>query len=280
VNPDTRESTPEVKPVNKLLGQAAKWFAALAAVVSLLGLALALLGYGVSLAAEAVFGMPHSVIFDSSFELIDLASVALAQMGARSIRLLLDIDTLLAIYRLTWPVLLLMAAVVAGMLWVLSPKVIQWLTSRKTTKLATPAQAPRMSPHWRFGLGLLAVIPGVPLVMMLMLAVMTIVFVLLSFIPMMGVVAGTAYIDEWVLQPGQCFPLVNLPERLRAPKPDEGRSSTKVTHCIAVVKDGRALARGRVVFMSAKAAILFDPADGTVRKVPIADAVVEVLPAL
>lgn len=58
------------------------------------------------------------------------------------------------------------------------------------------------------------------------------------------------------------------------------KSPTKAVQCVAVAKDDKLIGRGRVVFMTSKAIVLFEPKDGTVRKVPTADAVIEVVPAL
>src|ERR1035437_6544388 len=56
------------------------WLAIAAAVASFTTATLVLLGYGVSLAAETLFGIPHAAVFDSTFELMDLASVAILEL--------------------------------------------------------------------------------------------------------------------------------------------------------------------------------------------------------
>jgi hypothetical protein len=65
---------------DKAAESAVKWLTGIAIAVSIVGVMLASLGYGVSLAAEEKFGMPHSAIFNSAFELIDLGATAIMQI--------------------------------------------------------------------------------------------------------------------------------------------------------------------------------------------------------
>ncbi len=62
------------------------WLTLSAAVISVSTVVLMLLGYGVSLAVEGKFGVPHATVFESGFELLDLASIVFFQfipaMGA------------------------------------------------------------------------------------------------------------------------------------------------------------------------------------------------------
>jgi hypothetical protein len=54
--------------------------AALTAFFGLMYIFLALIGYGVSLAFESIFNIPHSQLYESPFELIDLSSLAVVQL--------------------------------------------------------------------------------------------------------------------------------------------------------------------------------------------------------
>jgi hypothetical protein len=93
--------------------------------------------------------------------------------------------------------------------------------------------------------------------------------------------AGTSYINEWVLKPEKCLWHTNRDERLRyLQERQHVGKPTPVAICVAVIKDGKTIARGRVVFMTSKAVVLFDPNTGTTRKVPVADSIVETLPSL
>ncbi|MDQ5944739.1 MAG: hypothetical protein QG619_156 [Pseudomonadota bacterium] len=51
------------------------WITVSAAAISVGTVILMLLGYGVSLAVEGKFGIPHATVFESGFELLDLASI-------------------------------------------------------------------------------------------------------------------------------------------------------------------------------------------------------------
>ena len=70
-------SAPPVE--RKSAGNLGSTFALIASIAAGITVLLGLLGYGVALAAESSFGMPHALLFDSSFELLDLAGLAITQ---------------------------------------------------------------------------------------------------------------------------------------------------------------------------------------------------------
>lgn len=88
------------------------WFAVASSLVSGVTVTLALLGYGLSLAAENLFGIPHAAKFDSAFELIDLARVAVLQIIPAIGQTLSKWAFYVNLYRAQWPTIILAVAAV------------------------------------------------------------------------------------------------------------------------------------------------------------------------
>jgi hypothetical protein len=277
-----KANIPAAPPSEELPARAAKWFALAAAIISTAGVMLVLLGYGFSLVVESEFGMPHSALIDSTFEYVDLASLALGQLGVESTRLLFDWETYMTMYRLTWPVLVIAAVGITAMFGL-----VGWIGRwRSSNHLAVASKRMAMltrklpSGNKRIWLKLLGVTAATPLFMMLILVVMAMVFAVLSIAPVSGLIAAERYVKEWVLSPTSCVPRISLADRLqRLQQPRNRTKQYNAVLCVAVVKDEKTLGRGRVVIMTSKAVVLFTP-DGTVRKIPIADAIVESVPTL
>ncbi|MDH6171006.1 hypothetical protein M2282_006186 [Variovorax boronicumulans] len=101
---------------------------------------------------------------------------------------------------------------------------------------------------------------------------------LLSIVPMAGLQAGQAHIDDWVVGPSICSPLKSRGTRLQAQPPvNDGKPKTKVSTCITVKKTDGTEYRGRVVFATFNAIVLYNPEAGSVRRVSTDGASVEVI---
>jgi hypothetical protein len=105
--------------------------------------------------------------------------------------------------------------------------------------------------------------------------------VLLALMPMVGMAAGTEHIVQNVIGPKDCAPLRTRDQRL--PLRQLTRSSGAIGRyatCVAVIKEGKRVDQGRVVFATSEGILLFSPDTGSVRRVPTKDAAIEVVPAI
>lgn len=260
------------------IAAALAWAASVATVV---GLVLALLGYGVALAAEATLGVPHALLFDSSFELVDLAAVAVVQVITNGVDAIGRWELYGKVYALMWP--LMLGGVGA---WLLFAAFIWWRRKGNAPRsLAGPVPPPtaaRGTGRPRLLYATAVVIGGIgasPLLLAVLLVAVMSAGAVLSFIPLAGMSAGQAYIKQWVFEPAQCVPTMNLLDRTQRPAVGKAKPAN-AAQCVIVSKDDKELGRGRVVFATNKALILFEPNSGAVVRVPTGDALVRLVGSL
>lgn len=260
------------------------WFAVAAGVVSIGSVVMVLLGYGVSLAVETTFGLPHAAVFDSTFELMDLASIALLELIPSVVHTLEDGSLLTGLYKAFGPVVEIMAGlflVLALVGWFFEPP------RRSADK--RPASTPQARLHWGMsakryiwgnallGLGILLY----PLLSLLGVIAILLIATVLAIVPMIGMSAGNAYISKWVVAPEKCRSAIAL-DAMRdtsRPKPPIAAKSGRSVNCVALKKDQELVASGRVVFYTSKAVVLVDES-GQAKRVPTDGLVVEVTDAL
>lgn len=245
-----------------------------AAAVTATSLVLILLGYGVSLALETMFGIPHATIFESSFELIDLASIAVMQSLPAIVEALGKWSTYIEVFR--------RAISTLGVLvfaWLLFAVLLWWRRSRNVENPGATIEQPQGKTSFvRQQLLAFALIVIAPLFSVAGVVFVALFMTILSIIPAMGLVAATAYLNDTVIKPEHCNPLVRLEQRrkLDLPKTENGKFSAQ---CVKITKDGDPVASGRVVFATSKAIILYRP-DGGVSRASLGDSVIEVLAEL
>jgi hypothetical protein len=256
----------------------AKWAAGITLLSAAGGLLLALLGYGMTLAAEAELGIPHAALFDSAFELIVLGNVAATQFVSGSARALGTLEFYVELYRNSWQAILFMVAACFAIYLVWAWDVPS--TVRVERASVTPKSAKGRRRLWHFFVGPV-LIALIPLTLVLIVLLIAGALSLMELVPLIGLEAGKAYLKEWVLEPERCLWHINREERLKSlANRQRGTNKTKVALCVAVMKDDETVASGRVAFMTSKAVVLFDPKTGAAQKVPIADAMVRVIPKL
>jgi hypothetical protein len=263
---------------------ASNWLALSASVISLIGLVLTLLGYGVSLAVESMFGMPHAALIESGFDLLDLASFGLMQFLEGGYQALGGLDLYLRLYASAWPTLV--ALIVAWLIFM----VLLW-RRKVSRKMRLPIQAvvpanataahKRVARQRVLAAVALLLIPFTPLLAVVGVWVVVVFVAILGVIPVIGMSAGVAHVEQWVVAPDRCMPRLNRDQWLQRMKANKKEQiQVPGAFCVAIIREGKAPLKGRVVFMTSKSVVLFDPSDGSARKVPLTDAVIEALPAL
>jgi hypothetical protein len=279
---EARASLPGGESSTKNKKSERNWLGLAATVVSGIAVALTLMGYGVSFAAESMFGMPHASVFDSALDLTDLSSYAIEQLLTTVPQKLFDQAVYDDVYRKSWPVLapaIAASIAIAGFAW-------HWGRHRKhakrePVKKVVPRAADDPARKLRNGmLGLALFLPSLPLVGVLLIVLISSLCSLIAVAPMLGMVGGMAYLREWVVEPEICVPAMSRDDRMKIPsRSPTGIKGSKAVNCVVALRDGLELARGRVVFMTTKSLVLFDPATGAVRKVPTSTNVVQLVSA-
>jgi hypothetical protein len=248
---------------------------------------LVLLGYGVALSAEASFGIPHAVIFNSTTDLLTLGGWAVIQM-------VLILDKLsewsfyVRIWGATWPAtkiaLGMMAALVAlsGIAFAARYLLRRWTWLHRTVEQLRGSTRGKVVAVASYLVLVLATpLFVMPLAMLAALIGTVFLVSVLSMVPIAGLQVGKAYIDEWVVGPEICTPLTSRDLRLQAQPPVEnGRPKMKVSTCVTVKKSSGTEYRGRVVFATFNSVVLYTPEAGLVRRVSTEDASIEVIDKL
>ena len=233
------------------------WLSSLVATISLI---MVLLGYGVSLAIETKFGLPHALLFESTTEVIDLASIAIMELVRNGGQIGQYFDFASRIYSDSWPILPVSAVVVFCIFgW------SEW--KGKPSKPRGSHVAPKKDRWWPLPTSLAVCIGLMPLIAALMVFATAAAGALIGVVPMMGHGAGLAYMEHWVIEPKECRP----------EKPQAG--SGPYADCVVVMKDKEELGRGRVVLATSKALVLWVPGQHA-QRVPTADAAVSAISKL
>lgn len=255
------------------------WLAIAAWLVSFVTATLVLLGYGVSLAAETLFGIPHAAVFDSTFELMDLASVAILEIfptlsdslsqWAFYVRFYKELGLMIGSFAAVW-------IVVAVVGWFWQP---QRSNGPKPVKIKKPERLYWGRTAKQYWLGQVLIVVSIaisPLFSLLGVIAIVVILTVLALVPIIGMSAGTAHINKWVIAPEHCMPTVSLESRRQrlGVKRDPSEKTTHVVQCVAVKKDGDVVALGRVVFYTSKAVVLMED-NGRAQRVPTTDAIVE-----
>lgn len=258
-----------------------------ASTVASLTLILVLLGFGVSLAVESKLALPHSSLYESSVELLDLGSVAVIEILPKLFENLGKTGTyfemITSAWHSLWGVIFLYAIVVAVVFYLKFVRKIEIKAHQEKAKKFL-AEGGKHGFLVRAGMFLFFLLASLisPIFVYYGLAF---AMILLAFVPMIGWFSGMAYIDEIAINDRMCAPLPSVQyyqaQKIaqNAKKTAEPKTQPETVQCVKVLKDGDEVASGRLVLSTPKAVVLYLP-DGTARRVPISDAVIEVVDAL
>lgn len=242
-----------------------------------------LLGYGVSIALESTLNLPHSSIFDSSFDLLDLSSVAIIQILPKMVEGLGKWSTYADIFSRAWPSLLAIFLISLPVLII--GYFVKFFYKTHKPEVESKTENERLS-YLKKSIALIALIFASPLISIFSVFVVLSVMVLFSMVPMIGMYAGTAYINEVAIKPTSCAPLpsskyLNTEETV-ASKAGEKQNKASVdglAQCVRVIKDKEEIASGRLVFSTSKSLIIYHPG-GIAQRVPLGDAIIQTIDKL
>lgn len=243
-----------------------------------------LLGYGVALAAESVFGIPHSSLFTSTFDLLDLSSIALLSFMDGGLDFLnASWSSILHLYVGSWRVL------VTGIgAWLVLFCVLFFLQIKKLWLFAESKDKQKPSPPMSMtkrnilvNIFVIFAIALQPIITFLMASILILSTGLVAIAPLMGFSGGKFYIQKWVLDPEQCAPRLSERQQSDGSPNDEKKAKKKSTVlCLSILDKDKELASGRLVFATSSAVILFNPHTASAKRVPIDGMVIEGIPEI
>ncbi|MBS0343735.1 MAG: hypothetical protein JSS56_24795 [Proteobacteria bacterium] len=249
---------------------------------------LALLGYGVATSAEAKFGVPHAIMFNSTSDLLTLGGWAIIETLSH-LNKLFEWSFYRDVWTVLWPmskpalVILLAGTALMGLIQLARDRngKSNWLERRRASIrswvrkhpwIATCLALPVFVTFGTFSVWILialAFVFGVALIA-----------ALLSVVPTLGHLAGQNHIDDWVIGPKICIPIRSRETRLSDAGVEKSKApgeKQRAANCVAItLADGKEF-KGRVVFATFSAIVLFDPSAGTVQRVATGGASVEVV---
>lgn len=252
-------------------------------VLSVGGLCLALLGYGYALAVETLFGVQESLFADGGLDYVRLSSHVIAHaitrlasdLGSAAfyVQVCAAIAPQLAGATLLWAIALLV---------VRRPGLRRWLETApeaaEGAMLRSPAlqKTGRWLRPWSWPLAsLVAIWAAVPVLIWLLMLAVGMFVVLVSFVPLVGYTLGVQSLQALVVDPEVCAGRRTRGERMvpRLEPSSRTAANNKGAACVAILEQGAKVAvQGRLVVATAKWAVLFDPASGLVRRVPVQNA--------
>jgi hypothetical protein len=250
-------------------------------VLSLLGTALTLVGYGVALSVDQ-FGIPPESLFSSPFEIISLSVWGVLQFFTSVSKI-----SFLAYYRDVLSQLL--PILVGGFIAIGSVYFFARLQPHvERIRQRRPRLAKYVAPPKRedgpaiFSLKLLAYFLlfwlTLPALYLGTAVLFTVTSFLLAMAPYMGIAAGNAHIKKDVLAPTACLPLYTREQRLN---PDPKVHPTSYANCISIKTDRMQQdLRGRVIFTTSSSVVLFDPDTGIATRMMIKDATIQAIDSL
>lgn len=249
------------------------WLSVLVSVFTVLTSILLVLGYGYKRGVADVFHLEVSEIADSASDFLIVAADALAYV------LMNMLDKFSIFIKSIWIKYLIESVVLAVMFplgWYLAQKRNSQQKPDKDSSNKKDAWYKRSIVQYLmasfFGLG---VYPITLLVLyILILYVLAMPF---AFLIPLGYAPGKENAETYIIKPQHCAPLpfLQADTKTRKPQAKQDKQTKEVfANCVAVVKDGNEIARGRRIAVHAERIFLYIKKTGEVKSVPLNDATI------
>jgi hypothetical protein len=258
------------------IGRLLTHFATFAAAATIV---MCLFGYGVALAVESVFGLPHSSLFSSAFELLDLSSIAIVSFMEGGMDFVqTGQSSILRLYSASWKILtigiLTWLAILAIVLILRKKWPALFVQSTQNKHARRPLSFTKKT--LLANLTVISAIALQPILAFLAASALVFATVLIAVAPVMGFSGAESYIQRWVLDPEYCKPLlVNRKPGSNPNVKSDKKSKKSVALCLKVSDKDKEIASGRLVFATSSAAVLFDPRTASAKRVPLNGLVIE-----
>ena len=243
-------------------------------IISAVSLSLTLLGYGVALAVEMMFGMPHETVYSSVLDLIGLSAYAI-----NSVVLRLGDITWQPILEQAWLASLFAAAgmfvLICCLVYLRARQARAGGRARGFRRYFKPPME-QDSTRQLLGKGAIgsSLFGGLVFISpFLIVNVIMVIMVMISIIPMMGMQLGRHYLRQFVVTPTACMPVISREAMLQgwSSPPKKDVPTVTAATCVTLLKDETPVASGRVVVSTTTAIVLFEPDSGSVRRVPVGE---------
>lgn len=253
--------------------------------LSVIGALLTLIGYGVALSLNNAFTMPGESLFTSPFDLIELSAWAINAAIAKTpndfsySKSYIDLIQLISPYAT-----LVFIGLSIGALSVkysnkvpekikISPLWVRTLISRPSISNSVTIL---LSKSALFTMALLLTFP-----LLVFFTGMTIIciFMTLIFAPLLGMQFGADHIAEYVVSPKSCYSNKNREARISLKK-NGTPSQEKFATCVIITRNEKNIEKGRVVFTTSSAIILWNPVTGTTHRIPTRNIEIQVVDQL
>jgi len=248
--------------------------------LSVLGTLLTFLGYGVAVGANMAFNLPHESLFQSPFELVQLSVWVITELTSKATEFS---------FRLKYVELLydgLFAGGIALFAWLIACSLIKLPKLRRACSNGAyrirrkfiVAPGPDV-PFWLMSLqgicGAVVFVVTMPLLIIGFFYLIFVFVVLMPAVSLIGIAAATNHINEYVVGPKKCHSLRDRNVRLAPATKDKDGEKGATCLSIHVPKDG--VVKGREVFSTSSATLIFSSATGITRRVPLRDAIIETI---
>jgi hypothetical protein len=250
--------------------------------LSAIGAVLTLVGYGVSVSVKEL-NLSNETVFASPFELLELSQWAVIRVLSK-----LSSSELWVFYKTaiasTLPGILIATLVLTFFVFFVKSPAKVMVVKKHATSFFRYFFVIEKSDNFLVSLRKLYAYM-VTLGMVLPLVYLLVVFsffagsAFLITLPALGMFAGEGHIVEDVVKPSSCYPKITRENFLSIKKGKKSNASI-YAECVQLSTEKGMAERGRVVFATSSAIILYEPVTGTVKRIPIRDVTVEVIDQL
>lgn len=240
-------------------------------VISTITLCLTLLGFGVAIAIEATFNVPHQSVYTSVLDLVGLSVYAIISM-------------VMGLGKITWGPLFEQAwkpgvfvAVGMFLLMVLMVGIRKWMIRNpgSTRNIHQHVKLPTAQDPIGKVIGKSAVFSllfgsfafATPF---LLIAGLITALAFISMVPMLGMQLGQHYLKQYVVSPKECASIQSAEalQRRWATRKNDDASGAVGAICVELMKDNTRVAIGRTVVSTPSAIVLFEPGHGHTWRIP------------
>lgn len=267
------------------------WLGVVLALASTAGIVLALLGYGVALAVQGTLGVPHATLFSSTIDLFNLGGWAVAQVFSGTSQpgtwsFVAEVwQRLSPMIGRIWNTSLFVVPLFFGFV------ALRWGTTRamksaSAQRIRSELRKSTDSRTWFKALlmysAFVALITlAAPALVIFGFALLVVLSTALALAPIAGLSAGEVHIRNWVVEPKVCISRQQRIDTLmRPPEAKVVGKRARGADCVAVIRGDGKIEKGRLVFATTGAVVLYDPTGNSVRRVPTEGAVVEAIDSL
>ncbi|MCO4856499.1 hypothetical protein MKD49_08400 [Herbaspirillum sp. WGmk3] len=253
----------------------------LALFLSVLATVLSFTGYGVALATNIVFSIPHEPIFQSTFELLELSVWAVTSLYSKAGEISFKSTYITLLSESIFGGLILLAS------WFITYGIIKLpsvrsasakkLDSLKRKILVPPSEkVPFRIVVLQGLLGFATYVVAMPLIVTFLLYLFLTLTFIMPIISLIGEAAAERHLKEYVIEPTRCQPLQGRIERIDTfNEKAKKKSNEKVALCLSIKLPREIEFQGREAVTTSSSIVLFDPDTGKVQRIPLRNAIIE-----